>query len=325
MKHLLSIDDLDREEITSLVAHTLAAKAHARDWADALDRRTVLLLLAKPSMRTRISVEVAMRELGGHAIAYPLDASTIGKKETFGDFARTASRYVAAILARLYDHHDLEEMARHASVPVVNALTDLEHPLQTIADLATIEERRGLEGARVAFVGDAHNNVTHSLLLACAKIGAHLAIASPATMRPDARVLARAQSLASETGARLLVTDDPVRAVDDADAVYTDTWMSYHVPETEAGKRRRALEPYRVTRELMASAPRAIFLHCLPATRGDEVASEVLDSDASAVFDQAENRLHATKAVLVFLLRPGLFRALPAALSISRTRIDRSA
>lgn len=310
MKHLLTIDDLSPTQLLDLLHHAERLKHEPRVAEDLLEGRTLLLLFAKPSLRTRLSFEVAMGELGGRAISYQLGESTVGEKETFRDFGAVASQYVDAIVARLHAQRDLEELARGATVPVVNGLTDEEHPCQALGDLLTMSEVRPLQAATLAYVGDAHNNVTHSLLLGGAMLGVRLRIGCPEGMAPDPGILRRARAHAQGSGGDVFVTSDPEKAVRGADLIYTDTWMSYHVPEDEREARARILEPYRVDGRLMRAAEGAKFMHCLPATRGEEVTDEVLDSRDSIVLPQAENRLHAQKALLLALLRPTISDAI---------------
>ncbi len=297
--NLVSLSEWPRERIEDVVRFGLEIKRAPERYASALAGRTLLMIFQKPSLRTRVSFEAAMLQCGGHAIHYDLSMSpwSLGK-ETAADTAKTASRYVDAIMARLFRRADMRELAEAATVPVINGLTDFEHPCQAIGDLTTLLERRGtLDGARLAYVGDGRNNVTHSLIDACARTGVALTVGCPpgAEYAPDPAVLARSP------GAR--VVNDARGAVAGADAVYTDTWMSYHIPVEERDRRTRALAPFRVTRELMAAAaPGAIFMHCLPALRGAEVVDEVIDGPESVVFDQAENRLHSEKAILITLL-----------------------
>lgn len=311
MSHLLSIEDLAPGDLRRIVHLALALKHDPRLHDDALTRRTLLMVSSKPSLRTRLSFEVAMTQLGGNAIAYALGESTVATKETFRDLGATASRYVDVIVARLHAQSDLEDVAAGSRVPVVNGLTDHEHPCQALGDMALLEERIGLDRARLAYVGDGCNNVTHSLLLAAAELGLDMRIACPPGMAPEAGVMAGAQVLAQRTGASLRVTHDPREAVRNANALYTDTWMSYHVPEAQREARVEALAPYRLDAGLLAeAAPDAMVMHCLPATRGEEITADVLDGPHSVVFDQAEMRLHAQKALLLALLRPGLVRAI---------------
>lgn len=315
--NLLSLADWPPERIRAVVEAALAMRQHPGAYEGALRGRVLLMLFEKPSLRTRVSFEVAMLQLGGHAIPYDLGHSPWrAGKETPEDTARTASRYVDGILARLHSTADLEALARGASVPLINGLTDLEHPCQALGDMATLLHETGrLAGLTLAYVGDGDNNVTHSLLDACGALGVHLRVGCPAApgFRPRALVLARARARAQATGARLEVLHDARAAVAGADAVYTDTWMSYHIPPERRGERYRLLEPFRVTEDLLdAAGPQAVFLHCLPALRGVEQTAEVLDGPRSRVFLQAEMRLHSEKALLRLLLCPTSAHGVPA-------------
>jgi ornithine carbamoyltransferase len=306
--NLLTLADWTPPRLEELLRFAVAIKQHPQEYRHALDGRVLLMMFQKPSLRTRVSFESAMARLGGHAIAYDLANSpwALGR-ETPADTARSASRYVDAILARLFSHDDLLALAANATVPVINGLTDLEHPCQALGDLLTLQERFGqLRGLHLAYVGDANNNVTHSLLDACSKMGIHLSIGCPAgeEFEPAAAILARARGFAAESGARLKVHHEPEAAVAGADAVYTDTWMSYHIPAERREVRERTLRPFRVTTGLMNSAKHdAVFLHCLPAWRGKELDADVIDGAHSIVFSQAENRLHTEKAILLSLIR----------------------
>jgi len=306
--NLLTLADWTPPRLEELLRFAASIKKHSQEYRHALDGRVLLMMFQKPSLRTRVSFESAMARLGGHAIVYDLASSPWGLgRETPADTARSASRYVDAILARLFSHDDLLALAAHATVPVINGLTDLEHPCQALGDLLTLQEKFGrLGGVHLAYVGDANNNVTHSLLDACSKMGIHLSIGCPpgAEFEPAAPVLARARGFAAESGARLNVVHDPEAAVAGADAVYTDTWMSYHIPAERREIRERTLRPFRVTSALMNAAKRdAVFLHCLPAWRGKELDADVIDGPHSIVFAQAENRLHTEKAILLSLIR----------------------
>jgi ornithine carbamoyltransferase len=306
--HFISIADWSRPKIDEMLRFATGLKRYPELYFHALDGRVLLMMFQKPSLRTRVSFETAMARLGGHAIAYDLATSPWGHgRETPADTARTASRYVDAILARLFSHAEMLDLAAHATVPVINGLTDLEHPCQALSDLLTLQEAFGqLEGIHLAYVGDARNNVAHSLLDACSKMGVHFSIGCPAgkEYEPDIAVLARARQFAAESGAQIRVVHDPRLAVAGADAVYTDTWMSYHIPVERRESRARVLAPFRVTAALMQKAKReAIFMHSLPAWRGDELDAEVVDGPQSIVFAQAENRLHTEKALLLTLIR----------------------
>jgi ornithine carbamoyltransferase len=262
------------------------------------------MIFEKPSLRTRVSFEVGMTQLGGHAIYYNVATSPMGKKESIADTASTASRYVDIIMARLFSHEQLSELANHSDVPVINALTDFSHPCQILSDLLTIREKKGkLAGLKLAYLGDANNNVTHSLIFGCALAKIDLSIGCPKAeeYKPKPQVLNRANPLLQ--GSEIILTDAKT-AVRGADIVYTDSWMSYHIPEEKRAAREAALMPFQVNKELMALAkPDAIFMNCLPAIRGMEQTAEVIDGPQSVVFDQAENRLHMQKAILLKLLK----------------------
>jgi ornithine carbamoyltransferase len=307
--NLLSLSDWPRDRIEAVVRRSLEAKRDPARFARALEGRILLMIFQKPSLRTRVSFEAAMLRTGGHAIHYDLAMSpwSLGKESPY-DTARTASRYVDAIMARLFSTADMAELARGATVPLVNGLTDTEHPCQALGDLATLLERRGrLEGLTLAYVGDGKNNVTHSLLDGCAKVGVNVRVGCPDLEEhlPSPAIVARARRFAAEAGSSVEVVHDARAAVEGADAVYTDTWMSYHVPAERREARHRALAPFRVTEALLSHArPDAVFMHCLPAMRGVEQTAEVLDGPRSIVLDQAENRLHSEIALLLTLL-PG--------------------
>ncbi len=307
MRHLLTLDDWTPAQVASVLAFATRVKKQPAAYADALRQRTLLMIFEKPSLRTRLSFETGMTQLGGHAIYYDTSTSPMGAgKETLHDTAQTFSRYVDIVMARLFKHSDLEEMARHSRVPIINALTDLAHPCQILADLLTIQEKKGaLPGLKLTYLGDSLNNVTHSLMIGCAMTGMRVAVGCPAdpAAMPHPDVLARAQALAAEQGGEVVVAHDALEAVADADVVYTDSWMSYHIPKDQLEARVQLFMPYQVNAECMqAAAPEAIFMNCLPAMRGYEQTADVIDGPQSVVFDQAENRLHAQKAVLLELL-----------------------
>ena len=299
-KDLLSVSDLGSEDIGSLISDAVDMKA--RGWLSLLSGKTLALMFEKPSLRTRVSFEVAMRQLGGEAIYLSPAEVGLGERESVSDVARVLSRYVDAIAARTYSHQTLEVLASYASVPVINALSDWEHPCQALADLFTIYEKKGeLNGLTLAFVGDG-NNVAHSLLLAASLTGMNFRIASPPGYRVQERILHLAQGYALDSGAEILGTEEPRLAVSGADVVYTDVWTSMG-QEAEADRRRQAFASYQVNSELLALAKEdAILMHPLPAHRGEEVAEGILDSPPSVVFDQAENRLHLQKALLAWML-----------------------
>lgn len=271
-------------------------------WTSLLSDKMVALLFEKPSLRTRVSFEVAMRQLGGQVIYLSPAEVGLGKRESVPDVARVLGRYVDAIVARTFSHQTLESLAEYAGVPVINALSDLEHPCQAMADLLTIYEKKGeLEGLTLAYVGDGFN-VAQSLLLAAALTGINFRIASPKGHEVKEEILNLAKDYAVDSGTELLFTAEPRLAVSGADIVYTDTWVNMG-QEAEAEARRRAFAGYQVNKELLSLAKEdAIVMHCLPAHRGEEVAEGILDGPQSVVFDQAENRMHIQKAILADIL-----------------------
>jgi ornithine carbamoyltransferase len=313
LRHLLRTSDLTPGDLARLLDLAAAFKAEPHRAPERLRGETVVLYFDKPSTRTRISFETAVARLGGTPIGVGRGDLQLGRGETIEDTARTLSRYARSFVVRTYAHSDVERFAAAASIPVINALTDAHHPCQSLADLLTLRERHGaLRGLRIAYVG-AGNNVVHSLLEAAALAGTTLSVATPEGYPPDPAVVARAEQLARSTGARVEVGRDPREAVRDAHAVYTDAWVSMGDPESERAARRVALRPYQVNDTLLAAAaPDAIFLHCLPEHRGEEVTAEVVDGPRSQVFEQAENRLHTAVAVLWALLE-GVLEGAPCA------------
>ncbi len=299
-KDLLSISDLSSKDIRLLISDAVDMKAAG--WLSVLSGKTLALLFEKPSLRTRVSFEVAMWQLGGHTIYLSPAEVGLGKRESVSDVARVLSRYVDAIAARTFSHQTLEILASYSSVPVINALSDLEHPCQALADLFTIYEKKGeLEGLTLAFVGDG-NNVAHSLLLAASLAGMNFRIASPSGYRVQDKVLHLAQEYAADNSAEIFCTEEPRLAVSGADVVYTDVWTSMG-QEAEAQERRQVFANYQVNSELLSLAgEEAVLMHPLPAHYGEEVAEGILDSPASVVFDQAENRMHVQKALLAEIL-----------------------
>jgi len=304
-RHFLRLDDLTASEVEALLARAGELKADRRAGRGhpTLAGKVMGLLFEKPSTRTRVSFQVAVAELGGHPLPLSSAELQLGRGETIADTAAVLSRFVHAIVIRTFGQDRIVELATNASVPVVNALTDLEHPCQALADLQTLRTARGgeLAGSVLTYIGDG-NNVAHSLLLAGALAGVEVRVAHPEGYAPAADVVTRARELAGAAGSAVVVTTDAVAAVTGAHAVYTDVWASMG-QEEEAEARLAVFDPYRVTAELFShAADDAIFLHCLPAHRGEEVAAAVIDGPSSRVFDQAENRLHAQKALLVRLL-----------------------
>ena len=299
-KDLLSVADLNREDIPLLVSRAIEMKAEGRN--SSLSGKVLALVFEKPSLRTRMSFEVAMQQLGGHAIYLSPAEVGLGKREPVPDVARVLSRYVDAIVARTFSHRTLEVLAQYADVPVINALSDLEHPCQALADLLTIYEKKGeLEGLTLAYVGDG-NNVAQSLMLASAMAGIRFRIASPAGYNVRDDLLELARSYAAESGVEILCTEDPRQAVRGVDIVYTDVWTSMG-QEAESEKRRKVFAGYRIDGELLSLAGEdAILMHPLPAHHGEEVEEGVIESPQSVVFDQAENRMHVQKALLADML-----------------------
>jgi len=296
MHDLLRVSDLDSSELVDLLDLAIAAKTRPHMYADTGKGRVCAVLFEKPSLRTRFSVEAALARIGARAIGAYDQAAGLGTREPVPDAAQVLSRYCDAIVIRTFDDARVTELAAAADVPVINALSDGHHPLQALADLMTVAEAccdgdvRGLKDVKIAYIGDG-NNVCVSLMEGCALTGASLAIATPPGHEPPGEL----------TGPQIVVGSDPLEAVRGADVVYTDVWTSMG-QEAEADARRNTFEPYRITQSLMdAAAPDAVFLHCLPAHRGEEVDAAVIDGPASRVFDQAENRLHTTLAVFVRL------------------------
>ncbi len=298
----LSVDDLSPEELALLLDLSAEVKAKPEDHATALAGRQVALIFEKPSTRTRVSFEVAVASTGGHPIPLSSSELQLGRGETIEDTGRVLSRYVDAIVLRTFEQERLELLARAATVPVVNALSDFEHPCQALADLLTIREiKGGLAGRTLTYLGDG-NNVTHSLLLAGAKAGMHVRVATPPGFEPIPQVVQRATEIAGSTGGSVRLTHDPIEASRDADVLYTDVWASMG-QEAEAEERALVFPAYALDADKVAVArPDVTVLHCLPAHRGQEITDEVIDGPHSAVWDQAENRLHTQKALLLFLL-----------------------
>jgi len=300
---LLSITDLSPEEIRKVLGRAKELKSGTE--STSLAGKSVAMLFEKPSLRTRVSFDVAVRQLGGHAIYLGRDEVGLGSREAVSDVARVLSRYVEAIVARTYSHQTLEALATYASVPVINALSDAEHPCQALGDLLTMIEHAGhLEGLNIAFIGEG-NNVAISLALGATSVGANFVIASPPGYELPQQVVRQAQSLSSGRGATIRQVTDPGEAAQGADVVYTDVWVSMG-QETQTGQRRRDFQGYQVNPALMELANRGtIFMHPLPAHYGEEVSQGMLEHPQSVVFDQAENRLHAQKSVLELILGGG--------------------
>ena len=299
-KDLLSIADLTGADIKALISGAVSSKSKA--WNPLLERKIVAILFEKPSLRTRISFEVAVRQLGGEAIYLSPAEVGLGKRESVPDVARVMGRYADAIVARTFAHRTLELMAEYSGVPVVNALSDYEHPCQALADLTTVYEKKGkLDGLTLVYIGDG-NNVANSLMLACALCGMNFRIASPPGYAVQEKVLEIARRYAGTSGGSVFCTTEPEEAVKGADVVYTDVWTSMG-QESESEERNRIFSGYQVNSRLLSLAEKdAIFMHDLPAHRGEEVTDDVMDGPQSVVFDQAENRLHAQRALLAKML-----------------------
>ncbi|MCR5756380.1 MAG: ornithine carbamoyltransferase [Selenomonas sp.] len=304
-RDMLSIHDLSVDEVQEILAlaHELKAKQKAGIEHHLLKGKTLGMIFEKSSTRTRVSFEVGMYQLGGQALFLSNRDLQLGRGEPIKDTARVLSRYLDGIMIRTYGHDRVEELARYADIPVINALTDLLHPCQVLTDLLTIQEHKGknLKGLKMAYVGDG-NNMTNSYMYGCAKAGMTFVAATPADYKPDALVTKQAKEDAKLTGASIELVTDPVEAVKGADIVVTDTWASMG-QEEEHEARKKIFAPYQVNDALMAHADkRAIVMHCLPAYRGEEITEEVLEANASVIFDEAENRLHTQKAIMALTM-----------------------
>lgn len=303
-RDLVSIEDLSDEEIRDILTLAREMKRHLRTGRphETLRGKTVAMLFEKPSLRTRVTFEVGVRQLGGGSVYLGPQDVQLGVRESARDVAANLSRWVDAIVARTFAHRTVVELAEAADVPVINGLSDREHPCQVLADLQTIHEKlQGVAGRTVAWVGDG-NNVCHSLLLAASKVGLSVNVATPPGYEPDPQIVAAARAHAERSGAVVRITNRPAEAVHGAHAVYTDVWTSMG-QEAEREERARVFAPFQVNASLLAGAdPEAVVLHCLPAHRGEEITDDVLDGPRSVVLDQAENRLHAQKALLALVM-----------------------
>ena len=301
-RDFITIRSFTPAEIRKLLEDALDIKANPSKYSESLKGKTLAMIFEKPSLRTRVTFDVGIHQLGGFSIYLSPAEISLGKRESVADIARNLERMVQGIMARTFSHRVVEELAEHAHIPVINGLTDFNHPCQAIADYMTILEiKKRLAGKKLAYVGDG-NNVAVSLIKGAARLGVHLAVATPAGYEPNAEVVQWARSEGKDTGCRIDLTQDPVAAVKDADAVYTDVWTSMG-QEAESALRLQVFRPFQVDEALFAHArPDAIFLHCLPAHRGEEVTHAVIESPRSVVFQQAENRLHAQKAIMLTLM-----------------------
>jgi ornithine carbamoyltransferase len=303
--HYLSATDLSAPAVNALLARAATYKTAwntTHQVATSLQGQTLALVFEKPSLRTRVAFEAGMTQLGGHACYLSANDIDMGGRESVPDVANNLSRWVQVIAARVFKHQTVETLAHHATIPVINALSDREHPCQALADMLTLQEHYGyLNGLRLAYIGDG-NNVCHSLMLLGAMLGLHVTIACPTDHQPRPDILSQAEHIAAEHAATIHITASPHEAAEQADAVYTDVWTSMG-QEHEAARRRHIFAPYQINAALLARArPGALVMHCLPAHRGEEITAEVLEGKQSVIFDQAENRLHVQKALILTLL-----------------------
>jgi len=310
-RDLISIQDFSPDELACALELASAMKARPADFRGVLSGKQIVLFFEKPSLRTRLTFEAGINSLGGMSFFVDQTQSRLGAREPLCDVAHNLERWIDGIVLRTFSHETVTTMAQHASIPVINALSDLEHPCQAMADMMTLQEQFGdLRGVHLAYLGDG-NNVAHSLMLAAASLGASISVGTPKGYEPDAAITDMARFLANVSGASVRLSNDPLEAVAGADAVYTDVWASMG-QESQAANRSRIFAPFQVNQELFSHAAKhAVFMHCLPAHRGDEVSASVIDSPRSVVFEQAENRLHIQKSILVLLLEGGIHRFPP--------------
>ena len=305
VRHLLKISDLSKEECERIIYKAIEIKNNPAKFKTALEGETLLMLFEKPSLRTRISFETGMQQLGGHAIFYSIVDSPLGKKENIHDTAMVVSLYVNLIAARVYKREDMQNFAKDSSVPLINMLDDFAHPCQILCDFLTIKEKKGrLDNLKMSFFGDGYNNVTYDLMRMCAMFGFRMDVACPSGVdySPEQEVLDEVAELSKATGAVVRVVHDAKEAAKDSDIIYTDSWMSYGIPKEQEEERKSIFMPYQVTEDIMKHAKSdALFMNCLPAMRGAEQTAEVIDGPQSIVFYQARNRLHGQKAIMLFL------------------------
>jgi ornithine carbamoyltransferase len=303
-KSLASLNDLTKEEIEQILktSDLLKLQVYRGQEHPLLKGKTLAMIFEKASTRTRVSFEVGMWQLGGYALYLSASDLQLGRGETIGDTAQVLSRYVNGIMARVFAHQTILDLVKYSRVPVINGLSDFSHPCQGLADLFTVYEKKGkLSGLKLAYVGDG-NNVAHSLIYGCSKVGMTLVLGCPKGYEPDAQVVARGKEEAKRTGCEVIVTNDPKEAVKGADVIYTDVWASMG-KEKEQEERVKIMKPYQVNRDLVKLAKEDyIFMHCLPAHRGEEVTNEVADSRNSVIFDEAENRMHTQKALMALTM-----------------------
>jgi len=303
-KSLISLNDLSADEFEQIFELSASLKSKLKNGVAhrLLEGKTLGMIFSKPSTRTRISFEVGIYQLGGIGMFFNQNDLQLKKSESIADTAKVLSRFLNGIMIRTFDHQDVIDLAKNATIPIINGLTDLMHPCQVLADLFTIlEKKKTLKGLKLAFVGDG-NNMAHSLLHGCAKVGMDISVASPVGFHPNEQIVQEALDTAKASGSKIEILVDPIKAVKDADVVYTDVWASMG-QERESSKRKKIFKPYQVNENLIKHAKEDyLFLHCLPAHRGDEVVNEVADSPNSVIFDEAENRLHVQKAVMALVM-----------------------
>ncbi len=299
----LDVCDYTSDEVEALLKAAITVKSNPMAYSDALRGKGLAMIFEKPSLRTRVTFDVGIHQLGGFSVYLSPAEINLGRRESVPDVARNLERMVQGMMVRTFSHRIVIELAEYAHVPVINGLTDFSHPCQAMADFLTVFEVKGkLQGIKLAYVGDG-NNVAHSLIHAGILLGAHVAVATPPSYQPDAGVVEWARSHSGPTGGRLDLTDDPAEAANRADVIYTDVWTSMG-QEAETAERLKIFQPYQVNTRLFSLAkPDAVFMHCLPAHRGEEVSGDVIDSPRSVVFQQAENRLHAQKAIMLHLMK----------------------
>lgn len=305
VRHLLKVSDFSKIECGKVINKAIELKKNPKEYTSVLEGETLLMLFEKPSLRTRISFETGMQQLGGHAIFYSIKDSPLGKKENISDTAKVASRFVNIIAARVYKRHDIWDLAKYANVPVINMLDDFAHPCQILGDFQTIKEKKThLDNMKLSYFGDAYNNVTYDLMRMCAIFGWRMDVACPNAPEysPEQIVIDEVSDLSKETGAEVNVGHNALEAAKDSDVIYTDSWMSYGIPQEQEVERKKAFMSFQVTSSVMNAAKSdAIFMNCLPAMREYEQTADVIDGPQSVVFDQAENRLHIQKAIMLFL------------------------
>lgn len=308
MKNLLSIADLNKREILDLIHKAIDIKNNPKEYSKSAYEKTLLMIFELPSLRTRVSFNVAMTQLGGHAINYDTAFSPWGiGKETIEDTAKTISKYCNLVMVRINDHNELIKFTKASSIPVINGLTSYAHPCQIISDLMTIKEKKKkLENLKISYFGDGNNNVTHDLIFASSILGLDISVACPrgAEYESQKLVLEKAKAFSRSSGSAIEITTNPEKAIKDSDVVYTDSWMSYRIPKSDLIKRMNVFRKYQVNSDLFEQAKEdALFMHCLPAIRGHEVTSDVIDSKRSIVWNQVENRLHSQKSIILWLLK----------------------